>query len=499
MNGNSIRIRVFGIVLIIILCIGLTFKFFQNDTFYMIKLGDYIVHHGLDGMDHFSWIKDLSYTCPHWLYDIFIYYVYYFFGFFGVYVSVIISSMILSIIIYSVSLKIIKNEFLALLVAVVSVFRLSAFVVARAQVISLSLFILEVYFIHKLIESGKNKYIFYLVLLSLLIANIHGTAWLFYFVLFMPFIGEYIFYKFIHIKKVRKLYHLDKYKNGRIIVENIKNIKKVFIGFGLAFCMGLLTPSRICYSYVFRIMMGNSQNVLLEHFPVVPIEEPFFMILLFLFVISLIFTNVNIKLREIFMIIGLMFLSLISGRHLSFFYSIGFIYIALICYRALTSIGDNSFDILGNIIINNRVYMLVILVIVIVISGNQFIRHSKEDYVLKKIYPVDAVKYIKENLEYKDIRLFNEYNYGSYLLFNDIPVFIDSRCDLYLKEFNGMKYSIFDELADISVKYEKKFKKYGVTHVLLSKNNSFYMTLIKDNNYNTIYKDKYFMLFERVG
>ena len=62
-----------------------------------------------------------------------------------------------------------------------------------------------------------------------------------------------------------------------------------------------------------------------------------------------------------------------------------------------------------------------------------------------------------------------------------------------------MKYSIFDELADISVKYEKKFKKYDITHVLLNKKNSFYMTLIKDDNYHTIYKDKYFMLFERVG
>ena len=33
------------------------------------------------------------------------------------------------------------------------------------------------------------------------------------------------------------------------------------------------------------------------------------------------------------------------------------------------------------------------------------------------------------------MKIYNEYNYGSYLLFRGIPVFIDSRCDLYTKEY----------------------------------------------------------------
>ena len=42
-----------------------------------------------------------------------------------------------------------------------------------------------------------------------------------------------------------------------------------------------------------------------------------------------------------------------------------------------------------------------------------------------------------QNLDVKNIKLFNEYNYGSYLLYKGIPVFIDSRADLYAPEFNG--------------------------------------------------------------
>ena len=497
--NHKFRFRVFSVFSIIFLCIGLTFKYFQNDTFYIIKLGDYIVHHGIDFIDHYSWVAELPYTYPHWLYDVFIYFIYHYFGYLGIYISVIVCFIFLILIIYYISLKILKNEFLSFVVSVISVFRLSMFAVARSQIISLSLFLLEVYFIHQLIKNGKNKYIVYLCVLSLLIANIHATTWLFYFILFLPFIGEYVVYLIGKNEMIRKIYKLDQIKKIRIVVKEVKNIKKVLLAFGLSFLMGVFSPSRICYTYVIRIMMGDSQDFLLEHFPLTVIEHPFFIVLILLLFIALIFTNVKMYLREVFMIFGLIFMSFMSTRHLSFFYSIGFIYIVIVLYRSLRSINDSTLNILNTIFLNSKYLLLVIFIFICFFSGIQFYKHSKENYVLKKEYPVNAVKYIKSNLDYKNIRLYNGYNYGSYLLFKDIPVYIDSRCDLYLKEFNGMKYSIFDEMDDMEFKYEKKFIKYNVTHVLLNKKMPFYMILLKDSNYSILYEDKNFILFERMG
>ena len=73
--------RIFSLISIIFLCIGLTTKCFQNDTFYMLKIGDYIFQYGIDFKDHWCWIADLSYTYPHWLYSIYIYVIYYNFGY----------------------------------------------------------------------------------------------------------------------------------------------------------------------------------------------------------------------------------------------------------------------------------------------------------------------------------------------------------------------------------------------------------------------------------
>ena len=108
-------------------------------------------------------------------------------------------------------------------------------------------------------------------------------------------------------------------------------------------------------------------------------------------------------------------------------------------------------------------------------------------------------EYINNNLDKKSLRLYNGYNYGSYLLFNDIDVFIDSRCDLYLKEFNGLEFNIFGDVMNIIDNYEDSFEFYGVSHVVLKKEEVLYKILDKDINYKVLYEDKNFVLFERIN
>ena len=99
------KYRFFGIMSILFLCIGLTYKYFQTDTFYMIKLGDFIYHNGIDFFDHYCWVTRLPYTYPHWLYDLFVYLVYSRFNYYGIYVSTIITFIFLIFAIYYVNLK----------------------------------------------------------------------------------------------------------------------------------------------------------------------------------------------------------------------------------------------------------------------------------------------------------------------------------------------------------------------------------------------------------
>lgn len=476
------------IILLFFLCLGFTHKPLQNDVFYMLKLGKDILKYGIDMKDHYSFIANLGYTYPHWLYDIYIYYIYKLFSFLGVFISSFLFYFLLISIIFFVILNKTKNYFYSFLCCFVASFCVSFFVSGRSLLLTTILFFLEVYFITKLINTGSNKYIIFLVFGSLLIANLHATVWLFYFILFLPFFAKKLVFNIVNKYSIKY--------NKKLVIDDVDNMKKLLISFGCCFFIGIFSPSRICYTYVFRIMLGNTQSFIQEHAPLVVIHEPMFLILIIFLLFALIFSKCKIKIEELFMLCGLIFMSLLSQRHLIFLYTIGLVYISFIVFRYLKCSKNNSFDILDRFIFRRKIVFIFIFVFFAFFSLFTFIDNFSKEYISNKIYPVDAVKYIKSNLEYRNIRIYNYYNYGSYLLFNDIPVFIDSRCDLYLKEFNG-KVDFFTIDINASSNYKKVFKKYNIDYVLVDRDDALRYILENDVNYDLIYHDKYFSIYHR--
>ena len=144
--------------------------------------------------------------------------------------------------------------------------------------------------------------------------------------------------------------------------------------------------------------------------------------------------------------------------------------------------------------------IVTLIALTIIISINNFYDNNiSSDYVNEKLYPVGATKYIKENLDYKNMRIYNGYDYGSYLMLNDIPVFIDSRLDVYCSEFNDTEiFYDFVQVFDYKKNYEDVFTKYDFTHVLIPKKNSIYIYITKDPNYKVLYEDDNFVLYDRI-
>ena len=103
----KIILRALCIIAIVAYAYSLTPKTFQNDTFYTIKIGEFISENtehvsdllpwnkGLDMKDHYSF-HNLPYTYPHWLYDFFTYKIYNIGNFQGVYWATCILAVIIS-------------------------------------------------------------------------------------------------------------------------------------------------------------------------------------------------------------------------------------------------------------------------------------------------------------------------------------------------------------------------------------------------------------------
>ena len=62
---RTIRFHTMAVILIVIVAATLTPITFQNDTYYSIKIGEYVVNNGVTMKEPFAWHENLSYPFPH--------------------------------------------------------------------------------------------------------------------------------------------------------------------------------------------------------------------------------------------------------------------------------------------------------------------------------------------------------------------------------------------------------------------------------------------------
>ena len=542
----SLKLTILMIVLIAIFSIAITPVTFQNDTYYTIKVGEHIAEYGIDMQDPFSWHEDLAYTYPHWLYDLITYFIYSAFGFAGIYISTCILSVILGISIFWVNKKLVKNEVISFFVTIGAMYLLMPYIAARAQLATFILFAWTIFFIERFLETKKKRYAIGLIIIPILIANLHVAVFPFYFVLYLPYIAEYfiaILGEFVYYKKFKiwllktKIDRLEKSnKNNEKCIElkqelekiekkvdkvkirrtkDIKNPYKVkivknnavkFLILIMIICIftGFLTPiGNTPYTYLIKTMQGNTTQNINEHQPMTLANDTEVICTLILFLAILMFTKVKIRLSDLFMIVGLLYMMLASRRQVSMFAIMGSVILNRLILELDKTYTGNTIK-AGAKVMAGKVGMILTTVLVLLLSF-YFAKDKFDDkFVDETQYPVEACDYILKNVDLGTARFYNEYNYGSYMLFRGIPVFIDSRADLYSPEFSGKKDDIFMDFINtsgISSFYEDVFEKYDITHVITYKNSKMNMIIKKtnDENYAKIYEDDYFTIYERVS
>lgn len=539
-DKSSIRFTIMAVALIAIFCFAISPVTLQNDTFYTIKIGEHILQNGIDMKDPFSWHENLQYTYPHWLYDVVIYLVYSIGGQVGIYISTIVLSITLGLTMYLVNTKLTKNKLTSFVLTIGAMYLLRNYIAARAQLVTFILFILTVYFIEMFLETKKKRYAVGLIIIPIIIANVHLAVFPFYFVLYLPYIAEYMIYILSNTeiivvtakidrlnKKILKTTNEDEIqkikdeinrleqKNEKTINKKEKinanpykikirgnnNVKALIIIMIICLFTGFLTPlGTTPYTYLIKTMQGSTTHNISEHLPLTLVNNLEFMCTLVLFIAILTFTDTKIRLSDLFMLGGLVLLTFYTRRQFSMFTLI----CVIILNRLINALLD-KYDPEGCKKAIKKMTtitgMIVTICLVLTISVIQYKPKMKDHFIDENSYPVEAATYILKNLDINNIKLYNEYNYGSYLIFRGIPVFIDSRADLYAPEFNPGEeiFNDYINLANVNVdNVEEELDKYGITHMLMYKKSKL-RKFVEQNTekYNLLYEDDNFCLFER--
>lgn len=392
-----------------------------------------------------------------------------------------------------------KKWRIPLVYVIVAVYICRTMFVARAQIISFLLFIFEFWCIEKLLETNKNRYAISLIIIPILIANIHSSVFLTYFVIYLPYIAEYVLYLFkINISEKsnnRLLRKIDKILN-KFEIQKREYIKKLFIIGFISLFTGLCSTAGIApYTDMIKVMLGESTSFIGELEPSTFYNNPAFYYILISIAILVFCTKIKPKITDIFFVIGFALMTITTYRCMYFFVLVGGVSITRIILEYIKEY---------NIKIENKFLKIILIglfiILIIVTFFMNLFYNQTEETVPKEYYPVDACDWMIDNIDLENIKIFNNFTYGSYIEFRGIKAFIDSRSGMFCDEFNEGTTILVDWLdtKNNPEKCEEVFDKYEITHILIREEDEQYETVKSSNNWKVLYQDENFTLFENI-
>lgn len=465
-EGDDMKKYKFILILLGIMLLAVFNFNFGNDYFWHVKTGEYIINNlSVPTYDIFSWIglNNFAWISHEWLSEVVIYGFKAIFGDFGpLFFCLIMYGILVCLLLFLNKDNLIKNKLFSLLWIVFGFLVFSAVMLPRPHLISYILFIICVYILYDLYDNEDSKKIYFLPLISVLWVNFHGGSSNLTYILCLIFL----------------ICGLCNFKFGRLEARKIskKQIKKFILGFVLSFLGIMINPhgiKLITYPYENmqdKVMISN----ITEWFSpsLNNIGDLWAFVLIGVIVLVLIISKKRIKFINLVLLGAFLFLALKSYRFMPFLYIVS----SFIIFDFIDK-GNFEFSKFLNVIM-----ALFILILSIVLSFKLVNSYNQ------KMISDDIINYIKK---VKPKRLFNFYGYGGYLIYNNIPVFIDGRADMY------SKHTLKDTFDLQNNGYNYILDKYNFDMIIIPKNIALNIYLLDSDEYVLSKQDDEVLVYEK--
>ncbi|MDP4180942.1 MAG: hypothetical protein Q8942_07605 [Bacillota bacterium] len=477
-SKNIMLKRLFLCIVFVLPCFLLYAPSMENDTYWLINTGKYIMNNGLPTMEPFTIHSGLAFNAQQWLAEVIFYKAYDLFGEFGIHFIDITVYLILCVIIYRLTLLIsLNNKLIQVSVSVFSCIFLSFYIVPRPQIFSIIIFALVILLLELYIKNKSKIILICLPVLSVLLVNLHSAMWIFLFLIYIPYIIDGIKFKLWKIET-------QGYKISSLITVSL-----ISIAVGLINPYGYKNMLYVIYSYGNKMVNSSINEMQSPDF-----KGAFGVIvfgLLLVFVLIHVMVNGKTRLRYALITIGTIYMGLSSVRSLALFFA---------CSLPFLAYYLKEVNFTSGIALEAKKRAVIAFAIVAVLVAAVFLK--KYDYTdsMNEFRPIGAVEFIKKNVQVDKMRLYNDYNTGGYIEFEGLKTFIDSRAEIFLKSLNKKDDIILDyiNMRKGSLYYKKFISKYGFTHYLMSKSDPLYVFLKEDNNYKKVYEDKEFVVYKNL-
>ena len=463
-----------------------------NDYWWHLKTGEWIVQNGrIPNKDIFSWIgKDLNIDwIPHeWLSDVIFFLVFHFGGHSAVYIIVLLLAVGFIIICHRILREAFEKNALVTgcFLVFMSVIAAGAFY-PRPQIFSYFIFLFIIWCLYRFFEQKSKMTLYFIPIVTILWSNLHGGfAMLSYTLCFGLFVLS-----FLPNKGRMGTFSINREQRIQLLITTVLSVLAIVInplGFKALIYPFLNQGDKLMISAISEWKAPDCKMIgeLVLYF--VPIA----------FAIAL-YINCWKRIRILdFVLFGLfVFLFLRSVRFIILWYIFmlfgGLKYVPILKIKKPKNFVE--YTSIACVVLATFVFLFYGLIgsINTIATSSHPIRSDVSDKM---------IQYVKNDVSTK--RLYNDYDYGGELIFNDIPVFFDSRADLYASQSlmkDGLEILYLmpfdnDNIVDIN----GLLTKYKIERILVKKNRALYTYLnSNEQKYIMKYSDENSAYFECVN
>ena len=435
------------------------------DYFWHFKAGEYMVQHStILTKDIFSWsLYHYSWISHEWLFEVILYGLYLLFGKYHLFIYAFFLILCLAFFLFFVLKKdYLKNIPFSLFWTIFFAMVFTS-LSGRPQLLSFLLLAVSVWLIFYYFYHPDSKRIYFLPLISLFWANVHGgSSNLPYLLCFLAVFAGLFSFSFSKMEASR----LTK-----------KQILTYFVVAVLCMIAIVFNPHGIhMIFYPYQNMADSTMlSTIAEWQPtnLNSLSHYIYFVFAFFTLLVMLLSKKKIRFVDFAFYLFFLYLGLKSIRFWFFSYLVWSLFI----FYYVPKRKLDSYTCL-------LVCIFSILLLLIFLRG-----FSYSNVMSYQTLSDSAISVLKEE---KPKRLFNYYDYGAYLIYKDIPVFIDGRADLY-SQYN---YKDYQSISRLQYHFPDLIEKYDFDYFIVPRKSGLASYLKGANSYNLIYKDKDCMIFQ---
>jgi hypothetical protein len=456
------------------------------DMWWHLRTGEYILQQGIPRLDVFSFtVPDHAWVTHEWLSQVVMWLAYQAGGFAGLIVGTAVLVMLTFGLVYgSCAGRPYLAAFIVLLAAITSAIVWGA----RPQMFNLLFTAVFVFLVERVKDHKLPLWTWWLLpVFMILWANFHSG-----YLLGVVLLGTYVVgeaaQQWFHKTDERTLHWAT--------------IRRLFIVTVLCFLVAALNPNGPeLWIYPFFTLGSSAMQAYIQEWHSPDFHQTFFWPfagMLALGVVTFVFSQRRVTATDLLLFLGTGAAGLLSARHIPLFAIVAAPIIARHGLSALA--GTAVYPILNGDVPEpkptrlmaglNLFVLLAAIVGALVWTANKV---AANETAVAAQYPVTAVNFLQANGLAQE-RGFNSYNWGGYLIWRELPVFVDGRADVYGDEF----LFYYRQAFDAGPRWQEPLDDFDVTYVLMERDSPLMTVLAASGEWQEVYQDDLAQIFVRI-